>query len=335
MVLAIVLGGGLALMRLSQTAPVRWLAAAWVEFFRGFPLLLLIFFTFFALPKYGVDLSPYQALVLALALYNGAVLGEIFRAGILSLDRGQTEAAYAVGLSYWRTMFLVVIPQAVRRMVPAIVGQLVTLLKDTSLGFVITYEELLRRSRSTGEFFRNPLQATVVVACMYIAVNFTLGRIARWLEVRQRTDSGRRRSPRRPRGDDRAAGLAGRPGDGPSAWTCTRYDDRRLEGGVRRVAGPAGGAPNRDQKGMSSSIRSCRLDDRGIRVGRLIEVVGVVALVDRAEVDAGVGDGETAVAGAADLLDDGGGRGCRRWPPCPVPRCWWTATGCRDWRCRW
>ena len=185
MVLAVVLGGGLALMRLSQTGPLRWLAAAWVEFFRGFPLLLLIFFTFFALPKYEVNLSPYQALIVALGLYNGAVLGEIFRAGIQSLDRGQTEAAYSLGLSYWRTMFLVVIPQAVRRMVPAIVGQLVTLLKDTSLGFVITYEELLRRSRSTGEFFRNPLQVTVVVACMYIAVNFTLGRIARWLEVRQ------------------------------------------------------------------------------------------------------------------------------------------------------
>jgi glutamate transport system permease protein len=205
MVLAIVLGGGLALMRLSQTAPVRWLAAAWVEFFRGFPLLLLIFFTFFALPKYEIDLSPYQALVVALALYNGAVLGEIFRAGIQSLDRGQTEAAYAIGLSYWRTMFLVVIPQAIRRMVPAVVGQLVTLLKDTSLGYVITYEELLRRSRSTGEFFRNPLQATVVIACMYIAVNVTLGRIARWLELRQRRRLGAGPLATTAAGDDLAA----------------------------------------------------------------------------------------------------------------------------------
>jgi glutamate transport system permease protein len=188
--LALVLGSALALLRLARTLAVRVVAVAWIEFFRGVPLLLLIFFAFFALPKYGVDVTPFRALVLALALYNGAMLGEIFRAGILSLDPGQTEAAYAVGLSYWQAMFIVVIPQAARRMVPAIVSQLITLLKDTSLGFVITYEELLRRSRSTGEFFKNPLQTTVFVAVVYILVNFTLSRIAHRLEVRQRRRLG-------------------------------------------------------------------------------------------------------------------------------------------------
>jgi glutamate transport system permease protein len=187
---AVVLGTALALLRLSRTAVVRWLATAWVEFFRGVPLLLLIFFTFFGLRQRGVDISAFRALVTALALYNGAVLCEIFRAGILSLDRGQTEAAYSVGLGYWAAMRLVVLPQAVRRMVPAIVSQLVTLLKDTSLGYVITYEELLRRSRSTGEFFRNPLQATALVAVVYIAVNLTLSRVARRLELRQRRRLG-------------------------------------------------------------------------------------------------------------------------------------------------
>ena len=190
MALALMLGAGLALLRLSRTAVVRAVAIAWIEFFRGVPLLLLIFFSFFALPKYGVSITPFRALVLALALYNGAMLGEIFRAGILSLDRGQSEAAYAVGLTYWQAMFLVIIPQAARRMIPAIVSQLITLLKDTSLGFVITYEELLRRGRSTGEFFKNPLQTTVLVALIYIAVNFTLSRIARSLEVRQRRRLG-------------------------------------------------------------------------------------------------------------------------------------------------
>jgi glutamate transport system permease protein len=187
---ALALGSVLALLRLARTAPLRWLAAAWVEFFRGVPLLLLIFFTFFALPKSGVDMTPFAALVLALALYNGAQLGEIFRAGILSLDRGQTEGAYGVGMTYWQAMRLVVVPQAARRMVPAIVSQVITLLKDTSLGFVITYEELLRRSRSTGEYFKNPLQVTVFVALVYIAVNLTLSRVARRLEVRQRRRLG-------------------------------------------------------------------------------------------------------------------------------------------------
>jgi glutamate transport system permease protein len=190
MVLAVTLGAALALLRLSRVAVVRWLTTAWVEFFRGFPLLLLIFFTFFALPKYDVNLSPYTSLVIALTLYNGAQLGEIFRAGILSLDKGQTEAGYAVGLSYWSVMGNVVVPQAARRMVPAIVSQLITLLKDTSLAFVITYEELLRRGRILGEFEGNLLQAYIAVAVLYIAVNFALSRIARRLEVRQRRRLG-------------------------------------------------------------------------------------------------------------------------------------------------
>ena len=180
----------LALLRLSRTAPLRWFSAAFVEFFRGVPLILLIFFSYFGLRRYGIDITPFRALVLALAVYNGAVLGEVFRAGIRSLDPGQTEAAYAIGLSYWQAMVRVVIPQAVRRMVPAIVSQLVTLLKDSSLGFVITYEELLRRSRITGEFFHNLLQTTVVVAVMYILVNLALSRVARWLELRQRRRLG-------------------------------------------------------------------------------------------------------------------------------------------------
>ncbi len=184
--IALALGLVLALGRLSRNWATRNLAGAQVEFFRGFPLLLLILFAGFGLPRYGLRWGAFWFLVAALVAYNSAILAEIFRAGILSLDRGQREAASAIGMSYWQSMMLVQIPQAVRRMVPSIVAQLVTLLKDTSLGFVITYEELLRRSRSTGEFFNNPLQTLVVIAVMYIIVNFTLGRLAAWLESRQR-----------------------------------------------------------------------------------------------------------------------------------------------------
>jgi glutamate transport system permease protein len=190
MALALPLGAVLALLRLSRTAPLRWASAGFVEFFRGVPLILLIFFTYSGLRRYGIDMTPFRALVLALAIYNGAVLGEVFRAGIRSLDRGQTEAAYAIGLGYWQATLLVIIPQAVRRMAPAIVSQLVTLLKDSSLGFVISFEELLRRGRETGEFFHNLLQTTLVIALLYIAVNLVLGRFARWLEVRQRRRLG-------------------------------------------------------------------------------------------------------------------------------------------------
>ena len=186
-----------------------------------------------------MHLTIFWYVVLALVAYNGAVLGEIFRAGILSLDPGQTEAAYAVGLGYWQAMFLVVVPQAARRMIPAIVSQLVTLLKDTSLGFVITYEEFLRRGEITGEFCKNLLQTYIVVALLYIVVNFTLSQTARRLEVRQRS-----------------ALLGGR-------------DPRGRRGGSRRGRCPRGGRPLRVTSGSSGSIGA----DPSVRE-RLAEGVG-------------------------------------------------------------
>ena len=183
---AMVLGTLLALARLARTGAVRWFTTLVVEFFRGLPLVLLIFFCALGLPTYGVDLSLFWYVAIGLIVYNGAVLGEIFRAGILSLDRGQTEAAYSLGMGYWQAMMLVVIPQAARRMVPAIVSQLVTLLKDSSLGAAVAFEEALRRSRINGEFYGNMLQSLVVVAVMYVVVCFALSMLARRLEVRQR-----------------------------------------------------------------------------------------------------------------------------------------------------
>ncbi|MEA2685459.1 MAG: glutamate transport system permease protein [Actinomycetota bacterium] len=187
MVLALIVGGILALARLARSRLARFVATVYVEFFRGLPLYLLVAFCGFGLPASGVDITALNALILALTLYNSAILGEVFRAGILSLDRGQSEAAYAIGLGYWRAMLLVVVPQAVRRMVPAIVSQLVTLLKDTSLGIVIAYEELLRRAQISAEFFDNHLPTFIVVAAMYIVVNYSLSRLARRLEIRQRS----------------------------------------------------------------------------------------------------------------------------------------------------
>jgi glutamate transport system permease protein len=190
MVAALALGSVMALGRLSRHRPLRWLAGTYVEFFRGFPLLLLILFSALGLPRLGVDLALFWYLVLGLAVYNSAVLAEIFRAGILSLERGQSEAALAVGLTDGQAMRLVVLPQALRRMSPAIVGQLVVLLKDTSLGYFVQYDELLRRGQITGTFDGNTLQALLAVAAVYIAVNGVVSRLVRRLEVRQRRRYG-------------------------------------------------------------------------------------------------------------------------------------------------
>jgi glutamate transport system permease protein len=188
--LAMVFGALLALGRLTRNRFVRWPAVAYIEFFRAVPLILLIFFCGIGLPQYGIRFPVFWFLVIALVVYNSAVLAEIFRAGILSLDRGQSEAAFAIGLGYWSTMRFVIVPQAARRMVPAIVSQLVTLLKDTALGYIITYEELLRRSEQTGTYYGNTLQALTIAAIVFIVVNFSLSRLARRLEYRQRRRLG-------------------------------------------------------------------------------------------------------------------------------------------------
>ena len=188
--LALVIGVLLALGRLARNAPVRWGAGVFVEFFRGLPVVLLILFCYTGLPRLGLDLRPFWYLVIGLVAYNSAVLAEIFRAGILSLDRGQGEAASALGLTYWQAMRIVLIPQAARRMTPALVSQLVTLLKDTALGFIIGFEELLRRANISGIFGNNLLQSYMAAAVLYILVNFALSRVARRLEVRQRRRLG-------------------------------------------------------------------------------------------------------------------------------------------------
>ncbi len=180
LVLALVLGMVLALGRLSKVALIRWPATLWLQFFRGVPLVVLILFGYF-----GLDLRNSTAIIAGLTLYNSAVLAEIIRAGILSLDRGQTEAALAVGMTGGQAMRIVVLPQAIRRMVPALVSQLVVLLKDTSLGVVVLYEELLRRGQLAGDFLKNPLQSLLFVAAIYLVVNLILSAAARWLERRQ------------------------------------------------------------------------------------------------------------------------------------------------------
>jgi glutamate transport system permease protein len=186
MVIAFIVGGLVALARLARTAPVRWLATLYVEFFRGMALYLLILFCWLGLPRLGVRLDVYWYLVIGLSVYNSAILAEVFRAGILSLDRGQSDAASALGMRYWQAMGLVIVPQAVRRMLPAIISQLVTLLKDTSLGVLIFYEELLRRARLSAEFFHNPVMSVALVALFYIAVNYSLSVFATRQEARQR-----------------------------------------------------------------------------------------------------------------------------------------------------
>ncbi|MDQ1426225.1 MAG: glutamate transport system permease protein [Acidimicrobiaceae bacterium] len=183
--LALAIGMVLALGRLARSAPIRWLSILYVETFRAVPLVLLMFFSLLGLPKLGLDLGPFWSVVAGLTAYNAAVLAEILRAGILAMPHGQTEAAYSIGLRHWQAMRLVILPQAFRAMVPALASQLILLLKDTSLGALVGYEELLRRAQITGEFSRSPLQALTVAALFFALVIFGLNHLARRLERRR------------------------------------------------------------------------------------------------------------------------------------------------------
>ena len=194
MVAATVLGAFLAIGRLSDHVWVRLPVTAVIEFFRAVPLLVLILFCFLFLPQVGLELSAFGALALGLTLYNMAVLAEIIRAGILSIDRGQSESGYAIGLRKWQVMTFILVPQAVRRMLPVLIAQLVVLLKDSSLGFIVGYLELLRTARSLVEtlnFQFGPIytfQLYVAAGVIYIIVNLLLSWLARILERRSRRD---------------------------------------------------------------------------------------------------------------------------------------------------
>ena len=187
LVLASVFGVLLAFGRLSRSPLLRVPCVAVIELFRALPLLLVILGLFLAWPiVVGSRLEPLYALVIGLTLYNGAVIAEIVRAGILSLPRGQSEAAQSIGLDRGQTLRLVLLPQAVRIMLPSLISQLVVLLKDTSLGFVISYLELLRSAQRVVQITDNPLQLFGLVALVYIAINMSLGHLATVLERRQR-----------------------------------------------------------------------------------------------------------------------------------------------------
>jgi glutamate transport system permease protein len=193
MVLSLALGLLLAVGRLSKIRLVSAIAAATVWFFRGPPLLVLILFFYLGFPyALGIDLSAFWALVLALMLYNGSVFAEIFRAGVLSLPRGQSEAGSSLGLSRAETMRLILLPQAIRAMLPAIISQLVVLLKDTSLGFVVSYFELLRYGNTAIEILQNPIQMYLCIAAIFIVINYSLSRLATMLERRGLVTSGSR-----------------------------------------------------------------------------------------------------------------------------------------------
>ncbi|MDQ0716636.1 glutamate transport system permease protein [Streptomyces luteogriseus] len=191
MIIALPLGAVFGIARLSEHAWIRVPAGIVVEFFRAIPVLILMIFGLALFAEYtnvSSDDRPLYAVVTGLVLYNAAVLAEIVRAGILSLPKGQSEAAMAIGLRKSQEMRIVLLPQAVTAMLPAIVSQMVVIVKDTALGgAVLTFPELLASANTmSGYYGANVLASFTVVAVIFIALNFALTSFASWLERRLR-----------------------------------------------------------------------------------------------------------------------------------------------------
>ncbi|MGL6236470.1 MAG: amino acid ABC transporter permease [Segniliparus sp.] len=194
-VISLVLGTALAVGMISDRRPVRAGSTVVVEAFRSVPVLILMIFAYQLFAKYTVFPSaqvPLAAVVFGLSVYNGALIGEILRAGLAALPKGQSEAALALGLAKGQTVRLVLLPQAVAAMLPALISQMVVVLKDAALGYQIGYIELIRSGQQAASFYRNFFASLVVVGVIMIAINMALTRVATWAERRLRERGGRR-----------------------------------------------------------------------------------------------------------------------------------------------
>lgn len=189
---ACILGLIFGLMSVLKNRLSRFIAAVFVDIIRGVPMIVLAYFIFFGVPYLfntilgvgGVKLSALQAGTICLALNCGAYMAEIIRAGIESVDRGQMEAARSVGLPYWRAMQRVVLPQAIRTMIPSIINQFIITLKDTSILSVIGFPELVNTAKNVVANTFMSFQTWAIVAVMYLVVITTLSRVAKSLERR-------------------------------------------------------------------------------------------------------------------------------------------------------
>ncbi|WP_405165744.1 amino acid ABC transporter permease [Nocardia sp. NBC_01499] len=188
-VFALLIGIVFGILRLSEHRVVRWVAGAVVELARAIPVLILMIFLFALFSKnklFKADDLALAAVVIALTIYNGSVIAEIVRAGIRSLPKGQTEAAVALGMRKNQLMRLILLPQAITAMLPALVSQMVVALKDSALGYQITYTEIVRSGQQLGAAEQNTVPSLIVIAIVMIILNMTLTFVATKLEKRLR-----------------------------------------------------------------------------------------------------------------------------------------------------
>ena len=184
MLLGIALGGALGLASLSRWKPLRWAVMAYVDFIRGTPLLVQIFLVYFALPVVGINLPEFWAGVIALGLNAAGFIAEIVRAGVGSIESGQSEAARSIGMRHSQILFHVLLPQSLRAIVPPTTNELITLVKGSALLSVISVYELTRAGQAIISVHFAPLEIYLLIALYYYATISALAWLSRYLERR-------------------------------------------------------------------------------------------------------------------------------------------------------
>jgi aspartate/glutamate/glutamine transport system permease protein len=184
-VLSFIVGCVVGTIRYTKLPVLSPILGILVELIRNLPLLLIIFFARFALPDIGIKLGAVNAAIVALTLFEGAMIAEIVRSGLNSIDKGQIEAARSSGLGYVQALWHIVLPQGLRRMVPPLVSQFISLLKDTSLAIVISLPDLMHNAKIViGQSYSYTIPILLLVAILYFAINYALSLVARKMETR-------------------------------------------------------------------------------------------------------------------------------------------------------
>ncbi len=221
--------------RLSEVKAIRWFCGAVVEFFRAVPVYMMMVFAYYGwfarTPSIPADLAPLLAVVLALTLYNGSVIAELVRSGVFALPKGQREAGLSIGLTDGQTLRMIQLPQALKAMLPALVGQLVVVLKDSALGTAITYPELLTWSKTLGSAYSNTVPAYLFAAFLFIVLNYSLTKVASIIQDRL-SRAGQQAGPVTTTAPTVVAGT-GEPGVPATAGA--RHMKHGVERGVERV----------------------------------------------------------------------------------------------------
>lgn len=178
-----ILGAAAGLCRVQPIRPLRLFAASYVELLRNIPLMLVLYLIYFGMGAF-FPVNPFWASVVGLSVFEGAYVAEIVRAGVESIERGQMEAARSLGMSYLQSMRHVIAPQAVRRSLPPLTGQFVSLIKDSSLASLVSYEELMLVGRQVNSRIFSPFEVFLTIGAIYFAICLTLSLLSRWQESR-------------------------------------------------------------------------------------------------------------------------------------------------------